>query len=76
MQIIAFDFDPESGRMVPVTAEVLREQTEFWTLPPSGLTTWEREEWRKGRKFGLSKGMSAEKAWYFASWGIARARGR
>lgn len=67
MQISAVEYDPATGRAVPLTEAQLRNETAGWTEPPVPLARPRRRRWVAYRKELLEQGTPPELAWYWAN---------
>ena len=65
--LIVLELDPDTGRLVPVSPEQIREDYCGWTQPPEGFPRAKRRKWLHYRHDYIKAGLSAEMAWYRAT---------
>lgn len=69
--LIVLEYDPELGRMVPVSPEQMADETSGWTAPPEGMPAMWREHWQTFRKRAVKAGVPPDRAWYDACAAVA-----
>lgn len=65
--LIALEYNPDTGRMEPLSPDVLRDETSGWTVPPEGMPSRWSGLWRVTRKRALAENKPPEMAWYKAN---------